>query len=219
MTVTIAEELLLLAYSEDEGKQLISATQLDPALGGAILAELAVNERIELSEKKVSVRDATPLGDEELDAALARMAEERRERRPVWWVQKLHSSKLRRRLLTRLTESGVLNEQRGKVLGVFPTTRWPEADGSVEAEVRERVAGALAGATPDARTAVLIALAHASKLDRKAFPGAGKERIREIAEGAWAADAVAKTIAAINSVIMVAAVSATVTAVDGGAGG
>lgn len=216
MSVTIAEELLLLAYSEEEGKQLIGATQLDPALGGAILAELAVNERVALSGKKVSVENATPLGDDELDAALTRIAEEGKERKPDWWVQKLHSTKLRRRLLTRLAEAGVLTEERGRVLGIFPTTRWPEADGRVEAEVRQRVGDVLAGAEPDARTAVLIAVMYAAKLDRKAFPGASRERVKEIAEGEWAGDAVAKTIAAINSVIMIAATSAAIGAATSG---
>ncbi|GAA2298967.1 hypothetical protein GCM10010149_54720 [Nonomuraea roseoviolacea subsp. roseoviolacea] len=212
MTVTIAEELLLLAYSEDEGKQLVSSTQLDPALCGAILAELAVNDRIELSDKTVTVKDRAPLGDDELDGVLDRIAAEGRERKPVWWVQKLMSGKPRRRLLTRLVERGVLAEQRGKVLGIFTTTRWPEADGSVEANVRERVASALAGADPDPRTAVLIALLHAAKIDRKVFPGASKERVKQIAEGAWAADAVAKTIAAINAAMMAAVTSAAVAA-------
>jgi hypothetical protein len=216
MTVTIAEELLLLAHSENEGKQLIPIMQLDPALGGAILGELAINERIELTDKKVSVRDTTPLGDEELDAALARMSQEQRERRPAWWVQTLHSGKLRRRLLTRLAEAGVLSEQRGKVLGIFPTTRWPEADGSVEAEVRERVAAALAGAAPDARTSVLIAVMHAARLAPKAFPGADKARIKEISEGTWAADAVTQTIAAINAAVMAGVIAGTVAATAGG---
>ncbi|MDR8407903.1 GPP34 family phosphoprotein [Nonomuraea sp. 3-1Str] len=212
MTVTIAEELLLLAYSEDEGKQLVGSAQLDPALSGALLAELAVNGRIELSDKTVTVKDPTPLGDEELDAALARIAAEGKERKPVWWVQRLMAGKPRPRLLTRLAETGVLTEQRGKVLGIFPTTRWPEADGSVEANVRERVASALGGADPDPRTAVLIALLHAAKIDRKAFPGASKERVKEIAEGAWTADAVAKTIAAINAAMMAAVTSAAIAA-------
>ncbi|MFC4111647.1 GOLPH3/VPS74 family protein [Nonomuraea zeae] len=210
MTVTIAEELLLLAYSEEEGKQLISATQLDPALAGAIIAELAVAERVELSEKKLTVTNPAPLGEEELDAALARIGAEGKDRKPAWWVQRLQSGKLRRRLLTRLAESGVLAEERGKVLGIFPTTRWPEADPSVEANVRERVAGVLGGAEPDARTAVLIAIMHAAKLDVKAFPGASKERIKEIAEGAWAADAVAQTIAAINAAMIAAITTAAV---------
>lgn len=209
MSVTIAEELLLLAYREEDGKQLIGSTHLDSALGGAVLAELAVNERVDLSDKRVAVVDPTPLGDDELDATLARIAEEK-PRKPDWWVSKISSSKLRRRLLTGLAGAGVLTEERGRVLGVFPTTRWPEADGRVEAEVRERVTSALAGFDPDARTAVLIAVMHASGLDRKAFPDASEARVKEIAEGAWAADAVAKTIAAVHAAIVTAAVTAAV---------
>ncbi|MEV4167858.1 GPP34 family phosphoprotein [Nonomuraea sp. NPDC049709] len=208
MTVTIAEELLLLAHSEDQGKPLISAIQLDPALAGAILAELAIHDRVELSKKKLAVKDPTPLGDEELDAALALITAKGGTRNPAWWVQKLQSGKLRNRLLTRLAASGVLTEERVKVMGIFPVTRWPEAHPGVEANVRERVSAVLAGADPDARTAVLIAITHAAKLDRKAFPGADKARIKEIAEGAWAADAVAKTIAAINAAAMVAVTAA-----------
>ncbi|MFI6324683.1 GPP34 family phosphoprotein [Nonomuraea sp. NPDC050556] len=212
MNVTIAEEVLLLAHSEDEGKQLIGSNELDAALGGAILAELALAGRIEFSAKKVRLTDAAPVGEQELDATLARIAEDGKERKPEWWVGKLHSSKLRKRLLTHLADTGVLSEQRGKVLGIFPTTRWPEADGRVEGEVRERVASALGGADPSERTAVLIAVLHAAKLDRKAFPEASKERIKEITEGGWAGEAVAKTIASINAAIAVASTAAVIAA-------
>ncbi|MFE3454908.1 GPP34 family phosphoprotein [Nonomuraea sp. NPDC059194] len=218
MTVTIAEEVLLLAHSEDDGRQLIGSTELGAALGGAVLAELAVDDRIELSQKKVVVKNAAGSGDADLDDVLTRIAEDSKERKPAWWVSKIGTPKLKARLLTKLADAGVLTQQRGKVLGVFPTTRWPEADGSVEAEVRERVAGVLSGAEPDARTAVLIAVMHACKLDRKAFPGASKERIKEITEGEWAGDAVAKTIADINAVIMIAATTAAISAAVGASG-
>ncbi|PZG12402.1 GOLPH3/VPS74 family protein [Nonomuraea aridisoli] len=211
MMVTIAEELLLLALSEDKGRPLVSTAQLDPALAGALLAELAVGDRVELSDKKVTVKDPSPLGDDELDAVLARVVAQEKVKSPVWWVQKLQSGKLRQRLLSRLAALGVLSEERGKVLGVFPVTRWPEAHPGVEADVRERVSAVLAGADPDARTAVLISVAHAASVVRKAFPDADKARVKEIAEGAWAADAVAKTIAAATAAAMTAVMAATVT--------
>ena len=150
---TIAEEVLLLAYSEAEGRQLIGSSELDAALGGAILAELAINDRIDLAGKQVTVRDATPLGDEELDAALARIAGEPRERKPEWWVQKFHSAKLRKRLLSRLAERGVLREEQHKILGIFPSTRYPERDPSIEQGIRERVQSVLSGTDPDERIA------------------------------------------------------------------
>ncbi|MFC4062976.1 GPP34 family phosphoprotein [Planomonospora corallina] len=199
---TIAEEVLLLAHEESTGKPLVNSTQLDPALGGALLAELAITGRIDLAGKKVVVRDTTPLGDEELDATLARIAGDSKERKPEWWVYRLSSAKLRRRLLTGLAERGVLDAEHRKVLGVFPVTRYPERDPRVEREIRERVQSVLAGSDPDERIAVLLAVLHAAKIDRKAFPGVRKERVKEIVEGAWVGDAVAKTIASINAAIL-----------------
>ncbi|MEO3800049.1 GPP34 family phosphoprotein [Nonomuraea sp. B1E8] len=219
MTVTIAEEFLLLAYRDDKGTPLIDSTRLDSALAGALLAELAVAGRLELSGKQVAVTDPSPLGDAELDATLTRIATEGKARKPAWWVQRLKTGKLRTRLLAKLAESGVLAEERGRALGIFPVTRWPEAHPGVEADVRERVSAVLAGATPDARTAVLIAISHAARLDRKVFPDASKQRIKEISEGAWTADAVAKAIAAINAATVAAISAATTAAAGSGSGG
>ncbi|MEU4835367.1 GPP34 family phosphoprotein [Streptosporangium sp. NPDC023615] len=207
---TIAEEVLLLAYGEKDGKQLIGSTELDAAIGGALLGELAVAGRIDLTDKRLVVRDATPLGDEELDAPLARMAAETKARKPEWWVQRLQTGKLRKRLLTRLAEQGVLDEERRRTLGIFPSNRYPERDPRVELEIRERVRNVLSGAVPDERVTVLISVLHAARIDRKAFPDASKERIKEIIEGGWAGKAVSDTIAAVNAAVMTAVIASTV---------
>ncbi|MCC5580391.1 GPP34 family phosphoprotein [Microtetraspora sp. AC03309] len=212
MTTTIAEEVLLLAYREDTGKPQIGSVELDAAVAGAVLAELAVNGRIDLDGTKVVAKDATPLGDDELDAALARIAGDTRERKPEWWVGKLDSRKLRGRLLARLAEHGVLSEERTRILGIFPSTRYPEHDPAPELEIRQRVERVLGGEDPDERTAVLIAVLHASKLDRKAFPDAPGKRIKEIAEGEWAGAAVKKTIASIHAAVLAGTIAATVAA-------
>ncbi|MEU1877606.1 GPP34 family phosphoprotein, partial [Streptosporangium sp. NPDC020072] len=203
---TIAEEILLLAYDEAEGRLLTSSIELDAALGGSLLAELAVNGRIDLADRKVTVLDPTPLGERELDATLALIAAETRRRKADWWVRKLYSSGVRKRLLSGLAERGVLDERRHKVLGLFPSTRYPERDPRIEREIRQRIGDVLTGAEPDERSAVLIAVLHAAKIDRKAFPGADKARIKEITEGRWAADAVARSIAAVNAAVVGAGV-------------
>lgn len=210
MTTIIAEEVLLLAYSEDEGRLLVGSSELDAALGGSLLAELAVNGRIDLADKRVTVLDPTPLGDEELDGVLARMAADPRKRKPEWWISRFQTAKLRKRLLTRLTGRGVLSEEQRKVLGIFPSTRYPERNPSVERDIRERVQSVLSGADPDQRVAVLIALLHAAGIDRKAFPGISKKRVKEITEGAWAGEAVAKAIAAVNAAVMSAVIAGVV---------
>jgi hypothetical protein len=47
--VLIAEEYLLLALDDKSGKPRIGSDRLEPALGGALLAELALRERIGVS--------------------------------------------------------------------------------------------------------------------------------------------------------------------------
>ncbi|WP_249346097.1 GPP34 family phosphoprotein [Microbispora sp. H11081] len=211
----IAEEVLLLAYREDTGKPVIGSVELDCAVAGALLAELAVRGRVGFDGKKLRVEDDARLGDEILDGALQRVAEETRPRDASWWVGKLRAGGLRKRLLTRLAARGVLSEQADRILGVFPTTRYPELDPRHERDVRERVHNVLAGAEPDERTAVLFAVMHAAKLDRKAFPEAPKDRVKEIAQGQWTGEAVRKTIASVHAAVLAATSAAAVAAAAG----
>ncbi|MEU9891413.1 GPP34 family phosphoprotein [Sphaerisporangium sp. NPDC051011] len=215
MDVTIAEELLLLAYRDDTGKPLIGSTELDAGLAGALLADLFVARRLGLEGGKVVVLDPAPTGDEELDAVLAHVAADH-ERKPAAWVSKIKSMALRKRLLSRLAGRGVLSERSTKVLGLFPSRSYPEQDPAVERAVRARLAGVLAGAEPDERSAVLIGVLNACKLDRKLFPEADRRRVKEVVEGDWAGPAVAKTIAAVNAALMAGVVAATTVAVTSG---
>lgn len=210
MSIILAEELLLLAYHDETGKALVGGAELNAAIAGALVAELAINGRIELDGKKVAVVDPSPLGDDELDAVLARMAGEQKVRKPAWWVGRISSEKVRRRLLGRLADRGILSAQQVKVLGIFPATRYPEQDGGVERDLRQRVGSVLAGAEPDTRLAMLIAVLHASGVLKKTFPEAPKERVKEITDGAWAGEAVQATIAAVNAAIMSAVIAAVV---------
>ncbi|WP_062430657.1 GOLPH3/VPS74 family protein [Herbidospora daliensis] len=215
MTSIIAEDVLLLGYDEKTGQPTIGSTELNAGLAGALLAELSIKGRLSLADKKVVVTDATPVGDEELDAALARIAAEAKVRKPEWWIDKLQGAKLRERLLVRLVEGGVLSEERGKILGLFKTVKYPELDGSVERAVRMRVESVLNGAEPDERTAVLIGIMHATKALKKQFPGSDEARVKEITEGDWAGEGVRDAIKAVEAaVLMVIATVVIVTAVS-----
>ncbi|MEV4803220.1 GPP34 family phosphoprotein [Nonomuraea sp. NPDC049421] len=192
--MTIAEELLLLAYDK-EGRPAVTTTWLDPAIAAAVLAELVVRGRMELSGRKLSVRDPAGLGEDELDAALALMGT--RGRRPVSCIQLLQRHGLRRRLLARLVTGGVLAETRGKALGLIPVRRWPEARPGGRAEIRARVTAVLAGAEPDARTGTLVAILHADRYTRTFFPGYDDRRFKEVCEGGWAAEPVRRAVSVI----------------------
>jgi hypothetical protein len=108
-----------------------------------------------------------------------------------------------------LCARGLVAEEQRKALGVFPVRRYPEADGSVEQELRARLTAAVReGAEPDDRTSGLIALLHGAELHRSAFPGVPKKqiapRMKEIADGEWAGDSVRRAIRDMQAVMMAA---------------
>lgn len=223
----IAEDLLLLLYDDESGKPITGSPGLDYALAGAVLIELTLLGKVDIAkageetkEGRLKVLDATPTGDPVLDGRLAILAE-KSGLKPKNLMGKL-SKKLRDEVLARLAERGILTADKDKVLGLFPVTRWPAQDAQHEADLRAGLGNVLKlGAQPDERTGALIALLSAlnvvpkvitDAVDKKAL----KRRAKEIAESAWAADAVRKAVQEMQ-----AAVTATivVTSSAGAAGG
>ncbi|NEA32300.1 GPP34 family phosphoprotein [Streptomyces sp. SID13031] len=215
----IAEDLALLLYDDESGKPIAGSPGLDYALGGAVLIELTLLGKVDIAEAgdqvkagRLKVLDTTPTGDPVLDERLAFLAG-KPGAKPKDLMAKL-SKKLRDQLLVRLAERGVLEADKGKVLGLFPVTRWPAKDARHEAEVRTGLENVLKlGTQPDERTAALIALLTAlnvvpkvitDAVDKKAL----KQRAKEISESDWAAAAVRKAVqemqAAVTAAIVVA---------------
>jgi hypothetical protein len=213
--MNLPTEFALLGYADD-GKAVTDSTHLDNGLGGALLLELALLERIDIADKKVVVRDPSPIGDPLVDQALARIADDGRARKPGYWVSKF-AKDTRGRVLDQLVADGVLQAEHGSFLGVFPRTRYPAPGGvepSAETDARRRMRSAVsASGAVDARTAALCALVAATGLDRKVFADLDrrqvKARLKEIGEGAWAAAAVKKAIEDVQTAVMVAVVAAT----------
>ena len=223
MTTLIAEDLLLLLLDDDKGT-LAAASNAQPLLGGALLVELALAERIEIGEKtsvwssaKVRAADGPPPEDPLLVAALATV--EQKPRAAVDLVNRIGRG-TKDELLRRLEGRGLVRRSQGTVLGLFPRTTWPAADRSHEAAVRDLLQGVLVhGLTPDPRTAALVGLLHSvdqahQVVDRGALSAKDvKRRAQEVGDGGWAAKAVKDAIVAAQTAVTAAvAASAAATA-------
>ena len=228
----IAEDLLLLLTAEDSGKLAASSTHADVALGGALLVELALMERVDIAapeervrEGRLVVKDAGPTGDSVLDEALAALAQ-KEGKKPQSVVAALGKGK-RVLLYERLAAGGLLRPEDRRILGIFPSHRWPAEGrrprgggpaGLVVAALRQ-------GGTTDARTGALVSLLLAlDVVDKVVGPesvGLSRRELnasaKRIAEQDWAATAVRSAIDSINAAIIAATSSAVV--LGGGAGG
>ncbi len=218
----IAEEFLLLCLDDETGRKSIAGEKIDPALGGAVLVELALLERIGITaddhgwrkRRRVTITSTKPTDDPVLDGALGYLEAKEGKKvqdmiSPISWHPMTKG--LRQKLLERLAASGVLSEQHGKALGIFPTSTWPTVDAGVETEIRARLRSALVDQmTPTERTVSLIGLLHATGPVHRALPGEDKSLVRQrakaLTEGDWAAAAVKAVIDSIQSASTAAAV-------------
>ena len=226
MQTLIAEDLLLLLLDDDAGT-LKHSDKIQPLLGGALLIELALAERIEVAEKtsrwftpKVALVDGPAVDEPLLDAAIGTIGEKPRSAQDL--VNRLDKG-AKDTLLARLADRGLVRPVQGKALGLLPRTTWPATDRTHETAVRERLQGALVeGLTPDARTSALVALlfavGHAHKVvDRGDRPAReAKARAKEISDGAWAAKAVKDAVAAAQAAVTAAVVASTTAAATAG---
>ena len=160
-----AEEILLLLLDDKGGKFAdVPTLWLDYALAGAVLMDLALDERIDTDLEKLVITDPTPLGDDLLDPTLARIVRSDATHDTRYWIEDTikHTGEVRERALERLIDRGILRQEEDRVLWVFQTRRYPVIDNRSVREVKLRIMEVLlSDEIPDARDIVIISLADA----------------------------------------------------------
>lgn len=217
-------ELLLLALADDSGK-VAFGSMLTYGLGGAILTELLLEQRLEIVEEGtrftrrfVQVANPRPTGEPVLDAALAKVRDAKRRASPSTIVSRFGQQRqLRHEIARELCRAGVLRETEQQILLLFRRRLYPTIDSRPERALIKRVRDTLdAGKKPSDRTAALIGLASASGslaalYDRKTLR-ALKPRLKAIADSSEGSRAVREAIAAAQAAVTAAMVAATVAA-------
>lgn len=210
----IAEELVLVGTSV-EGRNLLG-TSRNIVLAGAFLAELAVLERLGVEDKKLRVLDAGLTGDHLLDDALARFAQQE-GKKPKDVLEKV-GKHLLEPVLESLATQELIRPEPVSVVGLTLWTRWPVVVDGPRLGVLSDLAQVLTGAREaDARTGALVSLLHATNVlhtvvPQDLRPGMTnrdvKRRGKEVLQGRWAPEAVAKAVEEAAAAAMLAVTAA-----------
>ena len=156
--------MLLLLHDENGRFERVPDWSLGYALGGGVLMDLALENRIDTDLDNLILVDDTPLGDSLLDPTLAEIAAAEDKRDARFWVERTagRADEIREEALARLVKSGILEEQEDRFLWVFRSRRYPVVDGRAEREVKLRIMEVLfSDEIPDPRDVVIICLADA----------------------------------------------------------
>jgi hypothetical protein len=217
----ICEEMLLLALDNEKGGTAWLSGWT--ALSGGVLVDGVLTGALVVEDDRLRPGDIEP------DHPLVRRVREAvlalpEPRTLGEWLSRLPQevTPFLEWVAQRLVEAGVLTERRTKVLGIFPTTRFPEADPSAERELRARLHGVLVdGAEPSVHDLMLIALVEPAGLlatavedDERQVRRAARKRGAELAERATAEPGAGSPVEAVveHSQAVVAAVAGAVAA-------
>ena len=165
-----AEEILLLLYDEDRGDFAPGLTPdtMNIVLAGAVLMDLALENRIDTDIEHLFLADSTPLEDDLLDPTLADIARDTDTRDASYWVAQTakRGDEIRDKALARLVNRGILEAESEDIFLlsrlVSRSRRYPTIDGQPVEEVRLRIMRVLfTDEIPDPRDIVIICLADA----------------------------------------------------------
>ncbi len=188
--LTLSEALLLLALDDRTGKNRAGAA-LPFGLAAAALVDLALRGHLRLQNEAIAVGETAPTGNSVLDDAEALIAAEAKPKKPAVWVgvvaQKI--KKLPDRVAAPLVERRVLRAEEGKVLGLFPVTRYPLRDRSIERDLHDHIRRVASGSLrTDDRAAALIALVNSCGILKTVFDGPNLGEAKDRAQSFGAAD-------------------------------
>jgi len=210
------EEIMLLALKDEEGT-IASGTMYNYAVGGAIIAELLLNQSIAVDQSKkkklVSVINPELLNDSLIDEWLMKMSSAKRRKTLQDWVSRVANTKdLKHRIALQLCQRGILKMDEKTILLLFTQRIYPEINPEPEREIINRLHNTIFTDTDDidARTVVLLSLAKSANILPVIFGKKEikqrKKRIEQIVNGDIAGKATKEAIDAMQAAVMVACI-------------
>lgn len=164
----LTEELLLLLLNEQSGYLEVGAGwNFSCVVAGSVLAELALENRIDTDLEELLLIDARPTGDELLDPTLKEIGGAGETFDTQYWIERntSRSETLVTRSFERLVERGILDHDLGGFWtlsrNVARSRTYRASDGTVQEEARARILNVILNdVIPDPRDVILINLAH-----------------------------------------------------------
>ena len=166
--IRLTEELILLMLDESSGYlEMVPGWDFSCVMAGAVIADLALENRIDTDLQSLYLLDATPTGDALLDPTLEKISKAEDRSETQYWIERttVRAEEIVTLTLERLVDKGVLDYESG---GFWTLSRsvsrsgmYPSADGAIQKEAKARILNVvLNNDIPDPRDVILVGLMH-----------------------------------------------------------
>ena len=116
------EKFLLIAHHPEKGRFMISHLFMQYGIAGAILLDLTVEDRIEITEKRLILKSASVSADPVINDVITLMSQVSKPRKADYWVRKLATRHIRYKwlVLKGLADKRMVRIEEKKFLGLIP---------------------------------------------------------------------------------------------------
>ena len=164
----LVEELLLLLLNPQSGYlDMVPGWSFSCLITGAVLADLALENRIDTDQERLFLTDSTPTGDNLLDPTLEVIGKSKEDSDAQFWVETTagHADEVVTLALDRLAERRILDRDLGGYWrlsqSVSRSGTIATSDTETRQESKQRIIEVIVNESiPDPRDAILIALLH-----------------------------------------------------------
>ena len=208
--LTLFEELFALSIHEDKGTVISSSgAGLQLGLSGALLAQLALREKVSITENhRVCLVNSEPTEDEILDEAIQTIQASEKERKFSYWIDAFSQKpeKFRKHLTERLVRRGVVSEEEDHLVWVVPSRDFPNIEASTKFVIKRRLRSIiLANESASLRDIALLTMVKACGLSFLVFLRDERKlaarRTNELMVGAAMKNPIAQTIEEIAAAL------------------
>ena len=166
--IRLAEELILLMLDGRTGYlEMVPGWDFSCVMAGAVIADLALENRIDTDPEALYLVDSSPTGDDLLDPTLKEIAESRETFDTQYWIERntARSEEIVSVTLDRLVEREILDYESGGFWtlsrSVSRSGHYPISDKKTRQEAKTRVLNVILNdVIPDPKDAILMALMH-----------------------------------------------------------
>ena len=214
MDFNLVDQLTLLALDDHKGTFVTDTISYGYSVGGAVILELALAEKLAIVDHRVKVIDKTATGNAILDEQFQIIKGKNKEKKLTSWIESIgnDSEKIKKATIQQLVDKGILEKREEKFLWVFNVKKFPTSDPRPENALRSNLRQIVIDYhKADLRDIILLNLIKACNLEKEVFGKSNvrlfKQRMKEINAQNELAKEVSKSIAevceAVNAVLIV----------------
>ena len=178
MELNLIDQLTLLALDDEKGTFLADSTSYSYAIAGAVIMELALEERIDLSGEKVVLKDRNKTGDKIIDTYFEIILQTEKEKKIKSWVERIgnKADKIKRDTIDKLINNRILEKKEDKILWIFSYNKYPTQNPRPENQLRSRLYDIIVNShRPELKEMMLLNLIESCSLGKEVF---GKEQAK-----------------------------------------